>query len=126
MYDQIVQMMEHPDFPEKVQFWSRIGNDLWKQKEWRLDLKHPSFYWDNNQKQSILVIPDLYMFGQWVQNTPQRECLERNSATEGYFKKDKYQWANKKSKAFFRGAINGEMLRMDLDHKGDEKELKET
>jgi hypothetical protein len=49
------------------------------------------------------------MFSKFVEKTPKRECMQRNSAWEGYFKKSKFQWENKNNKALFRGAINGDL-----------------
>ena len=79
-------MMEDEDFPERIQFWTRVGNDNFKQGKKRLDLQHPSFWWDKHASQNILVLPDAYMFSQWEIKTSERECMERNSASSGYFK----------------------------------------
>jgi hypothetical protein len=37
-FNSISMMMKHPEFPESVQFWTRINNDLFKQGDKRLDL----------------------------------------------------------------------------------------
>ena len=56
-------LLEHDEFPSYVQFWTRIGNDVFAQgSETKIDLKHPSMFWDNRNDQNIIVLPDRYMF----------------------------------------------------------------
>ena len=55
------------------------------------------------------------MFNFWDQKTENRECTAKNSAENGYFHKDKFNWTNKKNKAIFRGGNTGENF--DQNHK---------
>lgn len=60
--------MKEKNFPKKtpIQFWTRIFCDI---AEWekfdgsRLDLLHPSMFWDNEPaRHNNIVKPDAYMY----------------------------------------------------------------
>ena len=44
------KLVEHPDFPRKLQFWVRLFPDIIDMKPYfgfRFDLKYPQFWWDS-------------------------------------------------------------------------------
>ena len=85
-YEYIEALVDHPDFPKKIQFWTRVGNDEWQQPYGkRYDIEYPSFWMDNNRDLKILVLPDHYMFG--IKNHHTKESIRINSDQSGYFKK---------------------------------------
>ena len=49
-YNHFVKLMDNPEFPKRLQFWTRIHNDWFQQKDNRWDLEYPSIYWDNYKK----------------------------------------------------------------------------
>ena len=58
-------IVDHKDFPERIQFWWRVGYDRFEIDDWyngdRIDLQHPQIWWDNDQYQNIITVPDAYM-----------------------------------------------------------------
>ena len=97
-YDVLSKVSKHPNFPKKIQFWTRQFSDRFYQPEGkRWDIDHPHIWFDNHKDQNVLVVPDAYMYIMWNHKKDEREHMFRNLAEEGYFHQDKFNWENKKS-----------------------------
>ena len=107
-------MYRQQDFPEKIQFWTRVGNDklqLQNLNGRRIDLEFPHLFWDNKKDQNVIVVPDPYM------HAPQdfaRRMDKISMMTSANFN----SWDEKLPIAVFRGATTGDLLDNDGSFSG--------
>ena len=90
--------MASKNFPKDkvIQFWTRVNCDYayWESYDGRrLDLLHPSIYWDNQpDKYNVIVHPDPYMFTKFSDHGIYFEiCSEKH----------KINWEEKQPIAYF-------------------------
>ena len=71
LYDVLTKIVQHKDFPDRVQFWWRLGYDrfdLYKFGGERIDLHYPQIWYDNDKTQNVIIIPDVYILMNFVIN----------------------------------------------------------
>ena len=92
-------VMGHFDFPEYVQFWTRIGSDqlhLERYNNRRFDVLFPQMWWDNRKDQNVILHPNPYIF-RMNMKMKEKSCMIENMKN--------VNWAHQQAKAVFLGQI---------------------